>query len=215
MADDNQGDRSRFYSDRGLARDAKVEGLNYHGINPALLIEKIIRERILDSLYYKDACFALTSSTILDRIVALTYIGGQYGAQKPTEFLCLVFKLLQLQPEKEIVVEMLKSDDGGEEWKYLRAVAAFYIRLTFPAREVYELLEPFYADYRKLRVRHMGGWSLTTMDQFVDELLREERVCDIALPRIPTRMMLEEAGELEARDSALGSEVEESDAEEV
>lgn len=46
------------------------------------------------------------------------------------------------------------------------------------------------------------------MDEFIDDLLTKERVCDIALPHIKTRAMLEDADELEARDSALGSEIE-------
>jgi hypothetical protein len=40
--------------------------------------------------------------------------------------------------------------------RYLRALAAFYIRLTFPSLEVYEILEPLMKDYRKLRIRHVG-----------------------------------------------------------
>ena len=71
-------------------------------------------------------------------------------------------------------------------------------------------------DYRKLKVRGMGGWRMTYVDEFVDELLTKERVCDIALPHIKTRAMLEDADELEPRESLLGSEVEseeESDAE--
>lgn len=42
----------------------------------------------------------------------------------------------------------------------------------------------------------------------MDSLLRDERVCDIALPRIPTRFALEETEELEPRVSLLGSEIE-------
>lgn len=42
-------------------------------------------------------------------------IGGVYGNQKPTEFLCLLLKLLQIQPEKEILVEYLQAD----EFKYV------------------------------------------------------------------------------------------------
>lgn len=40
--------------------------------------------------------------------------------------------------------------------RYLRALAAFYIRLTFKSIEVYEILEPLMKDYRKLRIRHPG-----------------------------------------------------------
>ena len=35
-------------------------------------------------------------------------------------------------------------------YRYLRALAAMYIRMTFRGLEVYELLEPLLKDYRKL-----------------------------------------------------------------
>lgn len=41
------------------------------------------------------------------------------------------------------------------------------------------------------------------MDEFVDQLLHEERVCDIILPRIQKREVLEENGELGPRKSLL------------
>ena len=44
--------------------------------------------------------------------MGLEFIGGTYGGNiKPTPFLCLVLKMLQIQPEKEIVVEFIKNDD--------------------------------------------------------------------------------------------------------
>ena len=39
--------------------------------------------------------------------------------------------------------------------RYLRALAAMYVRMTFRAVEVYEILEPLLKDYRKLRYRDM------------------------------------------------------------
>jgi len=41
-------------------------------------------------------------------------------------------------------------------FRYLRALASLYIRMTFRAVDVYELLEPLLKDYRKLRERNMG-----------------------------------------------------------
>jgi pre-mRNA-splicing factor 38A len=83
----------------------------------------------------------------------------------------------------------------------------FYIRLTFPGVECYKILEPFLNDYRKLRYRSQNGFELTYIDEFVDNLLNVERVCETALPRIPTRFALEETEELEPRVSLLGSEI--------
>ena len=64
-----------------------------------LLVHKILRDRIYNSTYWKRDCFALTAETVVDRAVELDYIGGTYGGNgKPTPFLCLILKLLQLQP---------------------------------------------------------------------------------------------------------------------
>ena len=42
------------------------------------------------------------------------------GARKPAEFLCLVLKLLQIQPDKEIIIEYIKNED----YKYVRVLGA-------------------------------------------------------------------------------------------
>ncbi len=42
-------------------------------------------------------------------------INKRYGGnKKPSKFICLVLKMLQIQPEKEIVVEFIKN----EEFRY-------------------------------------------------------------------------------------------------
>ncbi|KAJ8873233.1 hypothetical protein PR048_026867 [Dryococelus australis] len=47
------------------------------------------------------------------------------------------------------------------------------------------------------------------MDEYIDELLREERLCDIILPRIQKRHVLEENNELEPKLSALEDDLDE------
>ncbi|WFD29061.1 hypothetical protein MSPP1_000066 [Malassezia sp. CBS 17886] len=171
-----------------------------HGTNPQFLIERVIRARIYDTVYWKDDCFALTAESFVDKAVDLTYVGGTYGMLRPSPFICLLCKLLQLQPEKEIVLEYLAAGD----LKYLRALAAMYVRMTFPSLEVYELLEPLLSDYRKLRWRDMSGqYSLSHMDEFIDQLLTEDRVCELILPRLTRRSVLEENEGLRPRTSRL------------
>lgn len=172
-----------------------------HGKNPQFLIEKVIRSRIWDSNYWKEHCFALNAVSIIDRAASLKYVGGTFGGHnQPSEFICLVLKLLQLGPEREIILEYLRAED----FKYLRALAAFYIRLTFDPVDVFETLEPMLEDYRKLRYRNLdGSYRLTTMDDFVDELLTEERVCEVQLPRLTLRKVLEETEGLPKRRSKL------------
>jgi len=48
---------------------------------------------------------------LVDRALELRYVGGHYGGNvKPTPFLCLILKMLQIQPEKDIIIEFIKND---------------------------------------------------------------------------------------------------------
>jgi pre-mRNA-splicing factor 38A len=184
-------------------KDAK----SIHGTNPQYLVEKIIRSRIYDSKYWKEECFALTAELLVDKAMELRFVGGVFGGNiKPTPFLCLTLKMLQIQPEKDIVVEFIKN----EEFKYVRALGAFYMRLTGSSLDCYKYLEPLYNDNRKLRRQNrQATFEIVHMDEFIDELLREERVCDVILPRVQKRHVLEESNEIEAKVSALEDDLDE------
>lgn len=118
-----------------------------------------------------------SAATVCDKAVALHHVGGVHGANfHPTEFLCLLLKLLQLQPDESIVMEYINA--GNEDFKcvsfpaafqvsrltpldarsqrYLKALGLFYARLVFSSVRVYETLEAHLKDYRKLRLRDTG-----------------------------------------------------------
>lgn len=97
-------------------------------------------------------------------------------------------------------MEFIKNTD----YKYIRALGAFYWRLVSPAKDVYKVLEPLYSDYRRMAFRKEDGlFEILHMDEFIDHLLRDEIYCDVTLPRISKRYVLEEDGVLEPRISAL------------
>lgn len=181
--------------------NATIRGaVSIHGTNPQFLIEKPVRARIYESPFWKEHCFALSASTILPLAVSLHHIGGLVGLQRPSHFLCLLQKLLQIQPEASIVQAYLDA----KEFKYLRALAAFYIRLTYKSTDIYTMLEPLLEDGSKLRWRGSGGeYEVVHMDEWVDMLLREERVCDIILPRLTKRDVCETRDGLPPRISKL------------
>ncbi|KAL3810630.1 hypothetical protein ACHAXA_008154 [Cyclostephanos tholiformis] len=181
-----------------------------HGTNPQNLVEYITRQKIYDSLYWKEECFGLSASDVASKASELRAIGGSYGGNnRPTRFLCLTLKLLQIQPEDGIILSFIENED----FKYVRALGAFYLRLTGRPCEIYELLEPLYNDFRKLRYREMDRWKLTHVDELIDELLFSDRYCGIALPHLPRREILVNAGYLDgpgpARNSALTPLIEE------
>ncbi|KAK7757688.1 hypothetical protein SLS62_000065 [Diatrype stigma] len=195
----HRADERRFLDERGSSGS-----LAPNGLNPATIMEKAVRERIVDSYFWKEQCFGLNEADVVDRVVEhVSFVGGTYGdAQKPTPFLCLAFKLLQLAPGDDVLDEYLAF--GGERFKYLRALAAFYVRLTRRAEHVHRLLEPLLEDRRKLRRKARAGTSLTYVDQFVDDLLTKDRVCATSLWQMPKREILEDLDLLEPRVSPLG-----------
>lgn len=190
-----------------MANRTVKDARNVHGTNPQYLIEKIIRSRIYDSKFWKEQCFALTAELLVDKAMEIRYVGGVFGGNiRPTPFLCLTLKMLQIQPEKDIVIEFIKN----EEFKYVRALGAFYLRLTGTSLDCYKYLEPLYNDNRKLRNQNRSGqFEIMHMDEYIDELLRNDRVCDIILPRVQKRMILEENNELEPKVSALDDDLDE------
>ncbi|KAI0460855.1 hypothetical protein LJB42_001502 [Komagataella kurtzmanii] len=188
--------------DRGLAQNVE----KIHGVNPVFLIDKILREKILDSLFWKKHCFLLDILELQDLASEVEIIGTYDNNQnsRATDYICLLLKMLQLQPKDEIVIYMLTQP----YFKYVTALAALYIRLVFPSVRVYQLLEPLLNDYRKLRIRKHGNADLTYVDQLVDELLAEEKFCGLTLPRLVNRLRLEDDGLLDPRESELQSELE-------
>ena len=91
---------------------------------------------------------SILAELLVDKAMELKSIGGVYGGNvKPSPFLCLILKMLQIQPEKDIIIEFIRNED----FKYVRALGAIYMRLTASAADVYKYLEPLYIDYRKMK----------------------------------------------------------------
>lgn len=95
-----------------MANRTDPSAKSIRGTNPQNLVEKIVRSKIYQNTYWKEQCFGLTAETLVDKAMELNHIGGTFGgSRKPTPFMCLVMKMLQIQPDKEIVVEFIKNED--------------------------------------------------------------------------------------------------------
>jgi len=173
------------------------------------LIHNILRSRIYESAWWKEHCFALSAETLVDQAMKLEYYGGAYGnIRKPSPFLCLLLKMLQIQPDKEIIIELIKNED----FKYVRALGAFYLRLVGKNVDIYNYLEPLYNDMRKIRFRdEFGKYSIIHMDQLVEELLTKDFVNDVTLPYLAKRSSLENSGAMQLRVSQLADDEDELD----
>jgi pre-mRNA-splicing factor 38A len=170
--------------------------------------DQMIRHRIFQSNYWKEQLFAITTDGIVDKAMELKYIGGTYGpVQKPTRFLCLLLKLLHIQPEKDVIMAFIRNPS----YKYVTVLGLTYWRLVGPPKDVYRVLEEFYGDFRRVRVRNKNGSiTVTHVDEIADALLTKEIEFDLTLPRIPKRVILEQEEDLEPRVSPLEKELNEN-----
>ncbi|KAF0975220.1 hypothetical protein FDP41_005973 [Naegleria fowleri] len=174
-----------------------------HSINTQNLIEQITRNKIFNSVYYKEECFGLNAASLIDKAIGLDSIGGTYGGhRKPSNFLCLLMKMLQIEVDMESAISYIQN----EEFKYLTALAALYIRLVGSSMDIYRYLEPLFADFRKLKMRNIdGSCKIIHMDEYVEILLNEDSFCDVKLPFLVKRSVLERNGKLGPYVSPLES----------
>ena len=96
----------------------------------------------------------------------------------------------------------------NKEYKYIRVLGMLYFRMVCQRyQDIYKVIEPLFADYRKICFREISGkFTLIHIDEVADKLLRDENFCDVTLPRIPRRYVLEQNGQLDGpRKSALES----------
>ena len=192
--------------DRGLARS----GTKVHGVNPALLIEKILRERILDAHYWHLQVSQLGFYEVLDECVESVVVVGTYvnaSRSKACKFVVLLFRLLQFEVLPEDVVEWLICGEHG--FKYLSVLFMVYARLMWEDQaKLWMVLEAKLDDYRRVRLVENGVVRLSHVDEIAESLLERDKFVDMAMPRLVNRWVLEEQGVLEERESALVDEFE-------
>jgi pre-mRNA-splicing factor 38A len=173
------------------------------GSDPQNLMEYITRQKIYDSRYWKEECFGLTVTNVLEKAAALQCL----GTFPHTACLALLLKLLQLHPEHALIHSAFIA--APSTFKYARALGSLYIRLTSRPVEIYTALEPLYADFRKLRVYNSAGWSIVTMDEWIHSLLhvpsftKTSTVLGLTLPRLATRRNLQDNGYLQLTTGLL------------
>ena len=88
--------------------------------------------------FYFLFCFLyiVAAETLVDKAMEIDHFGGTFGGnRKATPFMCLILKMLQIQPEKEIVVEFIKNDDykwvDNENIHLLHRLRAFDVIFCF------------------------------------------------------------------------------------
>jgi len=85
-----------------------------HGIaDPKKLFSRIVLEKILGDIFWKEHLFAVNAAHICEVVVKhVRSVAATYGGRRrPSKFLCCLLKLLQLSPPMEIIYEYLRQKD--------------------------------------------------------------------------------------------------------
>eukprot|EP00127_Corallochytrium_limacisporum_P004140 Clim_evm85s157 gene=Clim_evmTU85s157 len=164
-------------------------------------IDRVLRQRILVSVYFKEKCYGLNAATLCDRAVELDCYGGVWNATgAPTAFLCLLERLIQLEPELGIIEEYIRQ----AEFKYLRILGALYLRIVGTPVQVFTGIEPLLQDWRKVRfIEPNGKYVVTYIDQVADDILRLSTVAGTTLPHLKNRVDMELQDEIDPRESEM------------
>lgn len=168
--------------------------------DPENLMETSLRLKIYHIHYWKSMCYNLSPFILFEKAMILNHIGCTFGDRnEPTHFICLLLKMLMVLPDMAIPIHFIRN----EAHIYARALGAFCLRLMASDIDVYYYLEPLYNDHRELRHRLSDGtFVVTTMHEFVTQLLTQQKMFDINLPSLGERKLID----LERRDETRADE---------
>jgi pre-mRNA-splicing factor 38A len=180
------------------------------------ILPSILRDRIYESRYWKEQCFGIDAETILDRSREIDSLGITYGgSSRPTHFVCLLLKLLQIRPDLTVLKAYLDHStpvapplsSPRNDLRYMRALAVLYVRLVGTPRTVFELLEPCMSDFRTVHIISQdGSFKCIFFDEFVESLIgasNSVESIDLPLPYLPSRKALEDKGVLRKYEGHL------------
>ena len=189
-------------------------------LDKSTLIPAILRDRVSTSRYWREKCFALSTETLIDRASELNHLGFCYGGvNRPSPFLCLLTKMMQLEPDSETLMSFIEYSEGSPandlemrkiDLRYLRALTVVYIRLVCKSSAIFSLLEKLLPDYRTLfAVDPSGAFIRLSVDELIEMLLDPENrpVFGFIFPHLVKREVLQRRGEVDMYASELDSEL--------
>jgi pre-mRNA-splicing factor 38A len=145
----------------------------------------VLRKRIQRNQFWVDKCADASFLDVVSLAADLEYIEGFIGeAGRPTPFVCLLLRLMQLQPTGELLDEMIRQD----KLKYLKFIAITLVRLVEEDPTiVHAALDVGLAQYTSLRVRTESGEVSVMPFDLVCEKLTSSSLFGIPLPSLLSR----------------------------
>ena len=150
-------------------------------------VQNALAVRILACDYWNETCAVIADlDTLVSEARKLNFIGGAYNKpddpdrNEVSDFSCLLYKMLQLQPPTKLVVREFFAHDRAAG-SAMKALGAMYVRLVFP------LFRPV-INSAKDRTAHVricdkfGRPTYCQLNEYLDILMTRDDVLQVRLP---------------------------------
>lgn len=148
-------------------------------------LNTMLRNNILNSEYYKSLATMNSHLDILNELVQYADHAEPYcstATRAPSTLFCCLHKLFTMKlTEKQMVsfVDCRKSP-------YPRCCGFLYLRFVLPSDDLWDWFEPYFMDDESFVVSVNPSRS-TTIGEFCERLLVDEKYFNTVLPRLPVR----------------------------
>ncbi|CAJ1332476.1 unnamed protein product [Effrenium voratum] len=187
--------------DRALSAEEERSGANVQlgseapeelvvGFTPKL------RSQILQSTYFRSVLqFVSNVESLIDELINHADHAEPYTPNSittPSTLFCCVYRLAQLQPLRDQMLQFL----GYKGSPIVRAAGLLHIRFNFLSRDAWSWLRNLLFDTEVFRPSSNPSSATTTIGEWVEHLLRDDKYFETVLPRLPIGLKREMAPEL-------------------
>lgn len=149
-------------------------------------MNNLLRENILTSEYFKSLYQLKTCSEVVDEIYqfadhAEPYCSG--NSRAPSTLFCCIYKLFMLKLTEKQVAGLLDHVDSP----YIRCAGFLLLRYVHPPDKLWDWFEPYFIDNETF-TPGADKVRMTTMGEYVEKLITEDKYYNTVLPRIPVKI---------------------------
>lgn len=152
----------------------------------------LLQNHIIESTHFKMMMGLETIEQILDEIYRFAETVEPYmqvGSTSPSALFCVLYRLMSFGLNGHQLRRLIESRDHP----YIRCVGFLFVRFGLAPEQVWPWLGEYVLDDEEVQLSKDSDFR-TTIGEYVEGLLTEERYCSTVLPRFPvtTKRKLEE-----------------------
>eukprot|EP00923_Selenidium_pygospionis_P003540 GHVN01005587.1.p1 GENE.GHVN01005587.1~~GHVN01005587.1.p1 ORF type:complete len:660 (+),score=124.98 GHVN01005587.1:163-2142(+) len=150
-------------------------------------VNNLLHNSILGSEYYKSLYQIKTFNEVVDEIYEYAKDAEPYCAgssRAPSTLFCCLFKLMTMRLSERQMMQLLDHDDSP----YIRCTGFLYLRYTCPPEKLWVWYESHFLDDEMFTPGADKNKTMTTMGEYIESLITEDKYFNTVLPRLPQRI---------------------------